>query len=171
VLLNIGKHAEAVADYDLALKLQPKDTGVLNNLAWVLATSPDDKLRDGRRAITLATQACELTDYKKPHILSTLGAAYAETGDFETAIKWSSKGIELGNAEEKEALGKEVETYRAGKPFREMLTEGKPAKAAAEKKPKPDAATEDSDKKAAAGEKSGPELPAVPAPAKKDAEK
>jgi hypothetical protein len=34
----------------------------LNNLAWVLCTSPEDKLRDGKRAVELAAKACELTD-------------------------------------------------------------------------------------------------------------
>ena len=61
------------------------DEGLLNNLAWVLATSPDDKLRDGKRAIELATKAAEVSNYETPHVLSTLAAAYAETGDFEKA--------------------------------------------------------------------------------------
>ena len=65
----------------------------------MLATSPDDKLRNGSRAIELATKAAELTEYKAAYILSTLAAAYAETGDFQTAIKWSSKAVEIGDKE------------------------------------------------------------------------
>ena len=38
--LSVGKQAEAIADYEAALKTQPKDSGILNNLAWVLSTSP-----------------------------------------------------------------------------------------------------------------------------------
>lgn len=126
-LLNMGKQAEAIADYEKALKLDADDPGVLNNLAWVLATSPDAKLRDGRRAIELATKACELTEYKRPHILSTLGAAYAETGDFESARKWCEKGLELADDEEtKASLQKEHARYEARKPVRELLTDGKP---------------------------------------------
>jgi len=124
--LNIGKHAEAIADYEKAIKLQPKDSGILNNFAWVLATSPNDKLRDGKRAIQLATEACEATEYKVPHILSTLAAAYAETGDFENAIKWSSKAVGMDDKEHDEALKKELENYKAKKPWREILSEGKP---------------------------------------------
>ena len=121
-LLGIGKHAEAIRDYEKALKQDDKDSSVLNNFAWVLATSPLDEVRDGKRAIELATKACELTDHKQGHILSTLGAAYAETGDFETAKKWSRQAIELGTPDQKEALKKELESYEAGKPVREMQT-------------------------------------------------
>jgi len=133
-LLNAAKQAEAIADYDKALKLRPQDSGILNNLAWVLATSPEEKLRDGKRAIVLATQACELTEYKMPHILSTLAAAYAETGDFPAAIKWATKGLELAKEEQKKELAKELESYRAGKPFRELLSNGKPVELSPEKK-------------------------------------
>jgi Flp pilus assembly protein TadD len=134
-MLNTGRHAEAIANFEKALKLEPKDDGVLNNLAWVLATSPDDKLRDGHRAIQLATDACKLTEYKVPHILSTLAAAYAESGDFANAVKWSTKAVEVANSskvndkendqETKDALKKELENYKAKKPTREMLTEEK----------------------------------------------
>jgi tetratricopeptide (TPR) repeat protein len=122
--LSLSKQAEAVADYESAVKIDPENSGILNNLAWVLATSPDDKLRDGRRAIELATTACKVTDYKEAHILSTLAAGYAETGDFETAIKWSSKAVELGSGPVKEQLGKELESYQAGKPWREATPPG-----------------------------------------------
>ena len=132
VYLNVGRQAEAVADYEIALKLSPKDYGILNNLAWVLATSPDAKLRDGKRAIELATEACEVTEYKLAYILSTLAAAYAESGDFPTAIEWSSKAIEIGDQQHDEALKKELESYKAGNPWRESLSEGKPVETSAD---------------------------------------
>ncbi len=122
-LLTVGRQADALKDYEKALEIDPEDTGVLNNLAWLLATSPDEKLRDGKRAIELATKACELTDYEAAHILSTLGAAYAETGDFETAMKWSKKAIEAGEADQLDALKKELESYKAKEPVRELLSE------------------------------------------------
>ena len=134
-LLSINKHAEAIADYEAALKIDPEDTGVLNNLAWVLATSETKEVRDAERAIKIGTKACELTKYEKPHILSTLASAYAEKGDFETAIKWSTKAVELGEGEVKEQLGKELEGYKQKKPWREAQNveenkkplEGKPS--------------------------------------------
>ena len=114
--LNLGQHAEAIADFDRALQELEPDEGLLNNFAWVLATSPEDKLRDGKRAVELATKAAEMSDYQTPHVLSTLGAAYAETGDFETAKKWSAKSIELSQKEldsaETDAEARRMETEK-----------------------------------------------------------
>ncbi len=122
-LLSVGKHAAAIEDYNAALKLAADNDGILNNLAWVLCTSPKDEVRDGKRALELATKACEVTNYEMPHIISTLAAAYAETGDFENAIKWSKKCIELGAEklpEQIEQLRDELKHYEEGKPFREL---------------------------------------------------
>src|SRR5262249_55182102 len=135
--LNIGKHAEAIADFDKALALKDNDESLLNNFAWVLATSPDDKLRDGPRALKLATKAAESSGYETPHILSTLAAAYAETGDYDNAMKWSKKSVELAQKEvdnakpeddksklesDRDQLKKELESYQDHKPVRERQT-------------------------------------------------
>ncbi|MEX2169876.1 MAG: tetratricopeptide repeat protein [Pirellulales bacterium] len=132
--LTVGKHAEALADFDAALAQTSEgstseesaltESRVLNNYAWTLATSPVDELRDGKRAIELATKACELTEYKAPHILSTLAASYAEAGDFDKALEWTQKAIDLDKAEHEgqhEAdLKNELASYEAKKPFREL---------------------------------------------------
>ena len=115
--LSQGKHTEAIQDFEAALKLQAEDSGILNNLAWVLATSPQDELRNGQRALELATKACEVTEYKQAHIISTLAACHAELGQFDEAVKWSSKAVELDPQEEQ--LPKELQSYREQKPWRE----------------------------------------------------
>ena len=119
VLLNMGEQDQAVAAYETALEHFPRDDSILNNLAWVLATSPLSELRDGQRAVELATKACEVTEYKAAHILSTLAAAHAELGDFETALKWSGQAVELGREDIKPQLQQELESYRQGKAWRE----------------------------------------------------
>ncbi len=121
--LSMGEHKLAIEDYESALKLDEEDDGVLNNLAWVLATSTFDELRDGKRALELALKAAELTDHKEAHVLSTLAAAYAENGDFENAVKWSEKSVEIAEpGRQSEDLNKELETFRSGKPVRERET-------------------------------------------------
>lgn len=119
--LAYGKHAEAIKDYEEALTIDPADSGILNNLAWVLATSPEDKIRNGEKSVEFGLKACELTEYKASHILSTLAAGYAEKGDFETALKWSAKAVELGvGSENHEQLKQEFESYKQKKPWREQ---------------------------------------------------
>jgi tetratricopeptide (TPR) repeat protein len=119
--ISIGDHAAALTDLEKALELEPDDSGVLNNLAWLLATSPDEDIRDGKRAVELATKACEATEWKQPHIISTLAAGYAETGDFASARKYSKQAVETEGSgpEVQEQLRGELASYEAEKPWRE----------------------------------------------------
>jgi len=120
--LLFGHWSEADALYKNLLELDPKDSGVLNNYSWLLATCPDENFRDAARALEYGKQAAEATLYAMPHILSTLAAAYAENGDFESARSWSQKAVELGEKEKHEALEdlkKELASYQENKPWRE----------------------------------------------------
>jgi hypothetical protein len=53
-------------------------------------------------------------------ILDTLAAAYAESGDFESARKWQTKAIELLTDEpEQDEIRKRIELYQQRKPYRD----------------------------------------------------
>ena len=120
--LMFGHWEKAAEVYERILKLNPADSGVLNNYAWLLATCPDDKLRDGKRALEMAVSACEITFYAEAHILSTLASAHAELGDFEKAREWAQKAVELGEKEKHESLDNlkaELASYQEDKPWRE----------------------------------------------------
>jgi tetratricopeptide (TPR) repeat protein len=120
-LISIGEHKKAAKDLRSALKIQSTDSGVLNNLAWLFATSPENSLRNGEKAIKLATKACEETEWKAAHIISTLAAGYAENGDFEKACEYSHKALDAdsGNGDIDEQLQKELSSYKEKKPWRE----------------------------------------------------
>ena len=134
-LLSVGDHKKAIADYESAvesvgkLEFETADefqkqeaAGIYNNLSWVLATSPNDSVRDGKRSLELAEKAAKFSDYKAAHILSTLAAAYAESGNFDKAVEWSEKAVQLGDEEDHEQLEQlelELESYRKGEAWRE----------------------------------------------------
>jgi hypothetical protein len=67
----------------------------LNNLAWLLSTCPRSELRDGPRAVALAIEACELSEWKQPAHLGTLGAAYAAVGRSHEAVTMQMRALQL----------------------------------------------------------------------------
>jgi tetratricopeptide (TPR) repeat protein len=71
----------------------PDSPLMLDELAWLLATYPDWRSRDGAEAVRLAEHACDLTERKIPALLDTLAAAYAEAGDFPSAIKAAEEAL------------------------------------------------------------------------------
>ncbi|MGL4593443.1 MAG: tetratricopeptide repeat protein [Thermoguttaceae bacterium] len=128
IMISTGRHKEAAELLESVLKEDSEDVVSINNLSWILSTSPTDEIRDGKRALELATKACEMTDYQKAYILSTLAAAYAEIGDFESALKWSQKSIDLSSEDDTlkdrvDDLKKELQSYQKKEPFRELTSE------------------------------------------------
>ncbi len=111
---------KAIADYNEAIRLDPKDADVHNALAWLRATCPDESLRDGRKAVELATRACDLTECKDVNKLDTLAAAYAEVGDFDKAIEWQEKANKLyTNANDRKKGEDRLRLYQDKKPYRD----------------------------------------------------
>ena len=90
-----GDVAGALKQYQAALEEEPDLAMALNNLAWILATHPDASLRNGALAIQYARRACELTNFRTTMLVGTLGAAYAEAGQFTEAIATGEKACGL----------------------------------------------------------------------------
>jgi tetratricopeptide (TPR) repeat protein len=110
----------AVADFTEAIRLDPKDACAYNARAWIWATCPGARYRDGPRAIKSATRACELLGWKVANHIGTLAAACAEAGDFDAAVKWETKASELYADAEDKAKGQErLQLYQEKKPYRE----------------------------------------------------
>jgi tetratricopeptide (TPR) repeat protein len=137
-LVREGKFAEAAAHYMEAMRLDPLDAEAHNNLAMILAACPDATNRDGKRAVDSATRACALTAWKNPYYLDTLAAAAAEAGDFDAAVAWQARAIEILREQwKKEDYRTRLALYQARQPYREVFpgvprTEAQPGMAAAE---------------------------------------
>jgi Flp pilus assembly protein TadD len=81
---------------------------------------PQPSLRDGARAVQLATQASQAAGGTNPLFLRTLAAAYAQAGQFSDAVQTAQKALELAEPRSKplaDALRREVKLYEAGRPF------------------------------------------------------
>ncbi|HUY36304.1 MAG TPA: tetratricopeptide repeat protein [Pirellulales bacterium] len=113
-----GDLDKALADYDEAIRIDPKDALAYNNRAWLRATCPDDSVRCGRLAIEDATKACELSAWNGVDELDTLAAAYAEAGEFDKAIEGQRQALDLAPDGEQEDLASRLKLYQEGKPYR-----------------------------------------------------
>ena len=120
-LLRDQRTTEAIGEFRKALDLRPDWPEVLNNLAWLFATHPSAAVRDGAQAVPLAERACHLTGQRNISLLSTLAAAYAETGRFGEAVSTQQKVCELAAAQGKtaqvESCRDRLALYRAGQPY------------------------------------------------------
>jgi tetratricopeptide (TPR) repeat protein len=118
-LLDRKEYAKAVCEYKDALLIDPKCQKALNGLAWLLATCPDSKVRDGGKAVEYARQACTASSWTEADALDTLAAAHAECGDFHVAVEWQKKALRLAAKEKKTDFQTRLELYKSGKPYRQ----------------------------------------------------
>ncbi len=118
-----GEPAEAIQHYEKALQLAPRSIPTLTNFAWLLATSQNASLRNGRKAVELAGQADQLVGGTNTLVLRTLAAAYAENGEFAKAIGTARSAMQLARMHGEDSLttdlDQQIALYQLGMPFRE----------------------------------------------------
>jgi protein O-mannosyl-transferase len=118
-----GNPADAIGHFRAALAARPDFPEALNDLAWLLATAADAKLRSGAEAVQLARRACELAQPQQPALVTTLSAAYAETGQFPDAVAAIQKARSLALAAGQTNIAAQCEAllklYQSGNPCRE----------------------------------------------------
>jgi len=123
VLTQQGRVGEGIEEWQKVLAIQPDNGNAMSNLAWVFATSPNQSLRDGHKAVELAEQALRLSGGRIPILFRTLAAAYAESGRFAEAIQTAQQGIELANSQRNSGIATELQgniiLYQERQPLRD----------------------------------------------------
>ncbi len=113
----------AIEHYDEAVRLAEKPGTATLRLIWLLAACPDDRVRDGARAIQLAERVANLTQRRNPAVLDALSLAYAEAGRFEDASRTAASALALAEQSRERALASEIRnrlsTFKSKRPWRQ----------------------------------------------------
>ena len=118
LLADIGRYAEAANEYKRAIELDDQLAHAYRSSAWLLATCPDDSIRNSNMALEQAQQAIRLSNSKTAISLDTLAAAQANAGDFPSAIASLEQAVEISRDQERATYEIRLEMYRSFQPFR-----------------------------------------------------
>jgi tetratricopeptide (TPR) repeat protein len=98
VKVRLGKYAEALKEFNYLVSFHPRPVTLaraLSDRAWFQATCPDSSFRNGQRAVKDAKAACSIMVWKDEDMIDTLAAAYAETGDFDSAARYAAQALAI----------------------------------------------------------------------------
>ena len=111
----------AIGQYAVLARADSMDLDALNNIAWIRATHPDPRHRNGAEAVRCAELARDRSPAPAAVLYSTLAAAYAEAGRMPDAVRAGERAAELAHAERDTAAvaayAHQLSCYRAGRPF------------------------------------------------------
>lgn len=118
-----GRLAEALPPFREAARLRSGWAAPLKSAAWILATHPDDNIREPREAVRLAYRASALTGHRNAQVLDTLAVAYAAAGQFDRAATAAGAALELARETQDKVfearIQKRLNLYVQHKPYRE----------------------------------------------------
>ena len=109
----------AINHYRKGLVIDPSNNAARNNLAWILATSANQDLRNSEEALIVATKLNADTGNKVPQVLDTLAAAQAANGQFTKAAQTAEMAISQlkNNSKLKHTVQNRLNLYKNGKAF------------------------------------------------------
>lgn len=121
--LRLGRASEALVALKRAMEADPRAWGAVRLVAWILATSKDDSLRDGPEALRLATALCASSPGVVPRQEEILAAALAENGRFQDALDVSKEAERVAREHGEGQLARSIriraQLYASGTPYRE----------------------------------------------------
>ena len=122
-LQALKKFPEAVEQYQKVLLADSANVVANTKLAWIYATSSDEKLRNGKESLRLAEHACQLSERKTWDPLCALALAYAELGQFPEAKQRLAESVAVAPDYAKEFLKGVEQELEAGRAVRVQVNE------------------------------------------------
>ena len=120
---HLGRYAEVSKELNGLVALHPRSVTLaraLSDRAWFLATCPDASFRNGQQAVKDAKAACTIMIWKDEQMMDTVAAAYAETGNFSSAIRYAQQALAVKDISSKEAkmIQGHLNLFKQSKPIR-----------------------------------------------------
>jgi tetratricopeptide (TPR) repeat protein len=120
---RLGKYAEALKEIDHCISIHPRTDAyarALSDRARIRATCRDPMFRDGQAAVKDAVKACKLMQWKDEISIEVLAMAYAEAGDFTSAIHYAEQALATKgvSSEHSKKIQRHVELFKQHKPLR-----------------------------------------------------
>ncbi len=120
----LGKNRAAISSHEKALRYDPANIWPMNRLARCYLLSDDPQIRDTKKALEYAENACAMSAFKEPALLEILGGAYSELGRMDDAVRTAEKARAIagkaGRDENIERIEREISLYKEGKPISEL---------------------------------------------------
>ena len=119
----LGRYPESVKEIEHVIAIRPRTTGLaraLSQRAWLRATCPDPSFRNGKQAIKDATAACKIMSWNDEDMIDTLAAAYAEAGDFDSAVRYEEQALAIKGitAQDLKSLRNHLALFKQHRPLR-----------------------------------------------------
>jgi tetratricopeptide (TPR) repeat protein len=127
-LVRLGRYAEARDRLERALTEFPDQPGFVHALARLLAAAPDDRVRDGSRALVLVERL--LAGQRTLALAETMAMTLAEIGRFDEAVQWQRESRDFARREGMldvvSRLEENLRRYESGQPCRTPWAEDDP---------------------------------------------
>ena len=119
-----GELYKVVEHWTKAVELEPDDTQMMNNLAWLRSAIKDASIRNPEKALEYALRACELTEYSQANFVDTLAVAYAANGQYSQAVENAQKALNMavsaGRKNLVDEINKRLELYKVQQPYYDL---------------------------------------------------
>jgi tetratricopeptide (TPR) repeat protein len=119
---RLGRYSESLKEIDHVISIRPRRDALAraySDRAWLRLTCRDQSYRNGKQALKDATAACKLIDWKDEDMIDTLATAYAEVGDFDSAVRYEEKALAIRGvkASDSKRLQAHLDSFQQHRPL------------------------------------------------------